>query len=450
MNQSTPPASIRDATTGSAGSSSTDPPSGQQDPAPLRSPLDTAAGVVRRWIADNSFVPSGFPQRLRRRATGYALAVLFELAASVLTLALVAIAPTFSFFGMLHILAVALVALSWGAAPSLLATLTGTVLLEVVVLPQTARDASRAGGVAEIVVCLMVGAIISFVASGTEQARRRAVQDHSAALARELALAETNARTDEFVSIASHELRSPLTSLKAALQLGERRLRRLDAREAPPPDLSSQLESVIGLMATAEQQVDRQSRLVGDLLDMSRIRANKLEFHVVPCDLATVVGEAVEEQRLSWPDRAIVLKAPEGAVPVEGDAHRLGQVVTNFLTNALKYSPPDASVEVSLRRGNGVARVAIRDHGPGLSADQRAHIWERFHRVPGIKQQSGSGAGLGLGLHIARTVVEYHHGAVGLDSAPGRGSTFWFTIPVDKTSAARPSAPSAPRRNAGS
>lgn len=437
MNHQTPPMSARHLTA-------------RHSTQAIRHALDAAWRATRRWVADNTFVPARLPEPLRHQSAGYALAVLFEIAAAVLTLALVAAAPTFSFFGMLNILAVALVALSWGAAPSLLATITGTILLKVVVLPQTALAASRSGDVAEIVVFLAVGAIISVVASGTEQARRRAVDAHAAARAREIALVETNARTDEFVSIASHELRSPLTSLKAALQLGERRLRRMGGQDAPPADLSTQIDGVLGLLATAEQQVDRQNRLVGDLLDMSRIRANKLEFHVAPCDLATIVGEAVEEQTLSWPNRSISLAAPDGEIPIAGDAHRLGQVVTNFLTNALKYSPSDTPVEVSLRVEGGAAKVAVRDHGPGLSAQQRAHIWERFHRVPGVKQQSGSGAGLGLGLHIARTIVEYHHGAVGIESVPGRGSTFWFTIPTRIPAVATGEAPTTPLRKGSS
>ncbi|HEX5571973.1 MAG TPA: HAMP domain-containing sensor histidine kinase, partial [Ktedonobacterales bacterium] len=216
----------------------------------------------------------------------------------------------------------------------------------------------------------------------------------------------------------------------AALQLGKRRLRRIGEQEQPISDLLSQLEVIQGLLTTAEQQVDRQDRLVGDLLDVSRIRANKLEFHLAPCDLASIVSDAVDEQRLSWSDRVITLDAPTGAVTISGDAHRLGQVVTNFLTNALKYSPPDAPVAVSLRAERDHARVAVRDQGPGLTSQQIEHIWDRFHRVPGIRQQSGSGAGLGLGLHISRTIVEFHGGEVGVESVPKQGSTFWFTLPL--------------------
>jgi signal transduction histidine kinase len=400
----------------------------------MRSPWD----VARRWVVGNTFRSLWLPEPLRRPLAGYALALALEVVAALATLVLVTVSPSFSFFGMLNILVVAVVALTWGVAPSLLATLASAVLLEVVVLPMTARgSAAHAGDVLEIVVCLVVGALISIFASGTEQARRRAVNDHAVIEARELALRETNARTDEFLSIASHELRSPLTSLKAALQLGQRRLRRMTEQQQPISDLLSQVEVVQGLLTTAEHQVDRQDRLVGDLLDVSRIRANKLEFRLAACDLAAIVNDAVDEQRLSWPDRTITLDLPATPTSVEADAHRIGQVVTNFLTNALKYSPPDAPVTISLHMDGAMARVSVRDSGPGLTAQQQAQIWDRFHRVPGIRQQSGSGAGLGLGLHISRTIIAHHGGAVGIESIPKNGSTFWFTLPLAQPTDAR-------------
>ena len=175
--------------------------------------------------------------------------------------------------------------------------------------------------------------------------------------------------------------------------------------------------------------MDAQNRLVGDLLDVSRVRAGKLEFHVERCDLASIVRDATTAQRLAWPGRTIELDAPDAEVSVNADAQRIEQVVTNYLTNALKYSPGDASVAISLGVTTREARVAVRDHGAGLTREQQQHVWERFHRVPGVKQQSGSGAGLGLGLYICRGIVERHGGRVGLESVPGKGSTFEFTLP---------------------
>lgn len=381
------------------------------------------------WVTENTFRSDWLPESLQRPSAGFGLAVTLEVLASLFTLALVFLAPSFSLFSIFSILVVVVVALTWGAAPGLLASATAAVTLEVIVLPfATHGSVWDIANLLEIISCLGVGALISIFASGTERARRRAVTDSTESQAREVALREMNARTDEFLSIASHELRSPLTSLKAALQLAQRRLTKL--KDQPTAEVTEQLQTLSHLLTTAEQQVDRQDRLVGDLLDVSRIRAGRLEFRHASCDLGSIVTDAVAEQRLSWPDRTITLRAPQEPLPLDADAQRIGQVVTNFLTNALKYSMPDTDVAVIVTVKGMVARVAVRDHGPGLTKQQQAHVWERFHRAPNIRQLSGSGTGLGLGLHIARTIVEHHKGQVGIRSVPTKGSTFWFTLPL--------------------
>jgi signal transduction histidine kinase len=186
-------------------------------------------------------------------------------------------------------------------------------------------------------------------------------------------------------------------------------------------------------MVRADFGIERLSRLMEDLLDVSRIRAGKLEFRLARCDLAAIVRDAVIEQRQIAPNRTIAMRVShEQAVPVWADAERIGQVVTNFLTNALKYSPEDCPVAVGVRVQGGWARVSVRDAGPGIAADEHERIWQRFQRVEGIAAQSGSGGGLGLGLYIARTAIERHHGQIGVRSAPGKGSTFWFALSVER------------------
>lgn len=116
-------------------------------------------------------------------------------------------------------------------------------------------------------------------------------------------------------------------------------------------------------------------------------------------------------------------------VPVVADPERLRQVMNNYLSNALKYSEADKPVEVRLEVTSDEVHVSVHDAGPGLSKHEQEHIWERFYRVPGMEVKSGSGVGLGLGLHISRTIVERLGGNVGVQSIPGSGSTFWFTLP---------------------
>ncbi len=257
------------------------------------------------------------------------------------------------------------------------------------------------------------------------------------ARANELALGETKAQMDAFLGIASHELKTPLTSLKLSLQLSERRLQKLRRAEtgASAAGKDAGLQPTIEQLSRAERQMERLERLVNDLLDVSRIQAGKLELQSDDADLAAIVKEVVLEQREATPDRRIRLRCPVGLqVQVYGDAGRIEQVVTNFLTNALKYSPADRPVDVGVQIEHEHVRVWVRDYGPGLPPEEQERIWERFHRAKGVEVQSGAGVGLGLGLHISRMIIERHHGQVGVESAPGQGSTFWFTLPLSTSS----------------
>ncbi len=393
-----------------------------------RAPHQRVWSAVRAWFITNTFAPEKLPERWRHPAMGYLLAVVAQVVATLITLVLLALFPTYSFAGVLEFLVVALMALRWGGGPSLVATVAGVFLLELVLAPE---GITEPGIVVEVGLFLLVGTIISVMASSAEQARRKAVLAQTEAQAREMVLREVNERTDEFIGVVSHELRSPLTSIKAALQLTERRLKRLLAEEgAAAADAAERLDPVLAPLHLAQQQVDRQNRLVGDLLDVSRIRAGKLEMRFARANLATIVEDVVVEQRLVWPTRVILLHILEDPLSVRVDADRIGQVITNYLTNALKYSTDDQPVDVTLRRDGSRALVSVRDRGPGLSPAQQAQIWERFHRVPGIAQQASTETGLGLGLYISRTLIERHDGQVGLESTPGKGSTFWFALPL--------------------
>ena len=262
-------------------------------------------------------------------------------------------------------------------------------------------------------------------------ARAQLMREHAEARANELALREAYLRMEAFLSIICHELKTPLTIMRGSLQLAERKVKRLVSSEALLPDEMRRFAPILALLERARNQVGIQDRLVNDLLDASRIQTQMMYLLMAPCNLVSVVQEAVEDLRQIVPARAILLETPAGKdVPVYGDADRLVQVVTNYLTNSLKYSSADRPVKVRLHVEGQIAQVSVRDEGPGLPATEHERIWECFYRVPGIEVQSGSGGGLGVGLSVCRTIIERHGGQVGVDSLPGEGSTFWFRLPL--------------------
>jgi signal transduction histidine kinase len=242
------------------------------------------------------------------------------------------------------------------------------------------------------------------------------------------ALQDANRRMDTFLGMASHELKTPLTGIKLGLQVTARRFQRLIQRDA---EMMVEFVPILEGFARVERQEARLERLVNELLDVSRIQASKIELRMDLVDLAAIVREAVDEQSQAALYRTIRLHLPTNQqVPIFADADRIGQVVTNYLTNALKYSTGDRPVDVGLEIEEGAARVWVRDEGPGLPAEEQERIWERFHQARGVEVQSGTGVGLGLGLYICQTLIERHLGRIGVQSTPGVGSTFWFTLPL--------------------
>ncbi len=407
--------------------------------------------LVSTWLEANTFIPQWLPRPLRRKRFGYLVTALAEALATMATLALVVHYPNFSFVGVLNFLVVALIALSWGAVPALVATVSGVALLEVVVLeaPYMSKafgmPSRPIGDAIEIALFLVCGVIVSVVASRTEGARRRSAQWLAHAQAREIGLREANRRMDDFLALVSHELKNPLSGVMLATQLARRYLSSMRSSvwagaraPATPPaasdDAAAKLERVVGLLDQIERQAGLQDRLIGDLLDVSRIQSERLQLSLTPCDLALIVMQAIEDQRLAWPAREIRLRVEragrDGRVSVVADAERVGQVVANYLTNALKYSAADKPVCVSVRSGIRAARVVVRDQGPGLTPSERAKIWQRFYRVEGVHVLSGSGVGLGMGLHISKGLIERQGGRVGVESAPGKGCAFYFVLPL--------------------
>jgi signal transduction histidine kinase len=252
--------------------------------------------------------------------------------------------------------------------------------------------------------------------------------------ARARAQQELSLLVNDFLNLASHELNTPLTAIKGHLQLAQRRLATLKRQLAEQPvGVSEQLEQLQHPLASATQSARLEQRIIQALMDDARIQSNTLQLHPTRWDLNALLREAVVTQQRAAPGRTIVLESlpPEHVVPVMADAERITQVITRYLTNALSSSPSDQPVTVQLTVEGAVACVSVHDQGPGIPGEEQGHIWERLYRARGTAVQHELDLSLGLGFYLSRVFIERHQGSVGIQSAPGRGATFWFTLPVE-------------------
>jgi signal transduction histidine kinase len=272
---------------------------------------------------------------------------------------------------------------------------------------------------------------------------------HGQAETRDRALVrqEIDRLVNEFLNLASHELKTSLTVIKGNIQLAQRRLATLRRQIIEQHgQVSEKLEQAQQPLEAAVQSARLQERMIKDLVDDARIQSNTLELHMQRWDLIALLREAVVKQQRSAPERTIVLDIvpAEKVVPIIADADRITQVINSYLANALSYSPADQPVTVRLTVEDAVARVSVHDEGPGIPLEEQGHIWDRFYYVKRIADQHELNVSLGLGLYFCQAFIERHHGSVGVQSDPGHGATFWFTLPIE----ASPTRNLAPARDA--
>lgn len=230
-------------------------------------------------------------------------------------------------------------------------------------------------------------------------------------------ISELERQKDQFLGIASHELKTPLTSLKILAQLLGRKME--GSGETRDLEQAKRMQVAI----------TRMERLINDLLDVSRIQEGKLALNLELTDLGIVASDAIHEQEM-LNQRAIRFIAPADAdLVVYADAERIYQVLTNLLSNALKYSPATEAVVVRARVTDDECLISVHDHGPGVPPEALDHVFDRFFRVPGMQVQSGSGVGLGLGLSISKDIIARHGGRLWVESKLGHGSVFTMALP---------------------
>jgi PAS domain S-box-containing protein len=221
---------------------------------------------------------------------------------------------------------------------------------------------------------------------------------------------------DEFLSIASHELRTPVTSIKGYTQLAKTLIREND------------LNTSEEYLDIALDQIDRMSRLILELLDVSRIETGRLEIRRDAIRWSTFVRDVVHRHHTAVSDRRFHLNVPDDSKIVDGDRDRLEQVLGNLLENAVKYSPDGSEIFVNVDDKGDHVVTSVCDRGIGIPADELAQVFERFHR--GRQVSSTNYGGLGLGLYITKQIIERHAGSIWVDSKEGSGTTFYFSLPT--------------------
>lgn len=222
-------------------------------------------------------------------------------------------------------------------------------------------------------------------------------------------------RKDEFISIASHELKTPITTIKALTQLLKRKL-----------DKQGLTEHAASL-SKIETNINKLTRLANDLLDVSKMQAGKLHYIEEPISMQTLMQEVVETAQYTSATHTITLQGTAQR-SIIGDSDRLMQVFMNLLSNAIKYSPQADKVEVSIEETGDKVYVHVRDYGLGIPKEHQAKIFDRFYRVDDEKRTSIQG--LGMGLYIACEIVKRHGGDIIVSSEEGAGTTFSVILPL--------------------
>jgi len=227
---------------------------------------------------------------------------------------------------------------------------------------------------------------------------------------------ETDRRKDDFLSIASHELKTPLTTIKGLVQLLQRM----------PPEGSS--DKYLATLDKVGTYVDRLNNLITELLDTSKIQSGNIELHNEPFDINKTIRDTVENLALATPDYNIILSGNTEAV-ILGDELQISQVINNLISNAIKYSPDSDKIEVYVNKVGDFVKISVTDYGMGISPQDKVKIFERFFRARDIQKKF---PGLGIGLYISHEIIANHKGTLWVESEIGKGSTFSFTLPIMK------------------
>ncbi|MDB5121325.1 MAG: signal transduction histidine kinase [Sphingobacteriales bacterium] len=226
------------------------------------------------------------------------------------------------------------------------------------------------------------------------------------------AIRQLMSKKDEFISIASHELKTPVTSMKGYLQI----IDKISQKEENP--------AYKNFIDKANKQVDKVVKLISDLLDISKIEAGKMQYNFVEFRVKDAIEDCISFSELNSPQHQIKLTG-DCDLNIIGDQDRIEQVLCNLLSNAVKYAPHTTEIILDVRTENNYLRISVTDFGLGIAKDKQKNLFQKFSRLDNSNQISG----LGIGLFLSHEIISRHGGTIGVDSEDGEGSTFYITLP---------------------
>ena len=330
------------------------------------------------------------------------------------------------FLGAPFFLVTVLVALLWGTGPAIFSVLLGVIALDYFFIPPPGISLKNWDALLPFTPYFVAELFVALITAQREAARQRAlfaeqeIQEHADELEQiNRQLGQANQLKDMFLSRASHELKTPLTTIRGQAQIGLRRLEK-------QPELPGELGVVHAALQRVEEQSYRLQTLIDDLMDLSVLSTGKVKLRLKRCDLNNLCRQIVEDQRL-LSGRTIELELPENPVILRIDSDRLSQVITNLLTNAIKYSTENSAVQVQVVQQPAGALIKVHNVGSVIPPQQQKDIFEPFYRASNA--QSSAKQGWGLGLAICRDIVEQHNGSIWVESSKEAGTTFFVELP---------------------
>jgi signal transduction histidine kinase len=350
----------------------------------------------------------------RKPLWGYLLALPFTALSMLIPLLFEQIGVQRVFVTPLVFLVTVLIAWIWGTGPAIVAIVLSVLALNYLFLPPRGSLKWEWPGVLTILTFLLAELVVVLIIAGRESARQE-LQEHT----RELE--EANQTKDRFLSMASHELKTPLTLIRTQVQFILRRLTK--QKEAPPEaaGLREPLEQV-------NQQTHHLQGLIQDILDLSILGAKQMPLRIERCDLSTCCREIIEALRASS-GRSIVLQVPPTPVMLDADCERIGQVVINLVTNAIKYSPEASTILIAISQSENSVTIQVHNDGQAIPSQQQEHLFEPFYRTPNVRSSPKEGSGLGLA--ISKEIVVLHNGRIWVESSPEKGTSFFVQLPLN-------------------